>query len=302
MREHPRSAQRVATQIKGLAQRFAYLGLVGAAFSLMLLGKADVVMMERLRAHVTDAVAPILDALSRPVATASEMVDQVRELARLRVENSRLREDKARLLQWQAVARRLETENKALQSLLNFVPGPKASFVTARVIADSGGVFANSLVVNAGSRVGIAKGQTVITGDGLVGRIAGVGVRSARILLTSDLNSRIPVLVGPTRIRAILAGDNSNRPHLIHLPAGVSVSPGDRVVTSGHGGAFPPDLPIGAVTSVGDGGIEIRPFVKRHRLEYVRVIDFGLAGLGPGPAIGGGGPATHGPENGKTVP
>jgi rod shape-determining protein MreC len=220
----------------------------------------------------------------------------------LRVENSRLRDDKARLLQWQAVARRLETENKALQSLLNFAPGPKASFVTTRVIADSSGVFAHSLVVNAGSRGGIAKGQAVITGDGLIGRIAGVGVRSARILLISDINSRIPVLVGTARIRAILAGDNSNRPHLIHLPAGVSVLPGDRVVTSGHGGAFAPDLPIGAVASVGDGGIEIRPFVERNRLEYVRVIDFGLAGLRPSPATGGGGPATHGPEDGKTVP
>ena len=294
MREHPRSAQRVATQIKGLAQRFAYLGLVGAAFSLMLLGKADVVMVERIRTHVTDAIAPVMDALSRPVATVSEMVDQVRELARLRAENSSLRDDKARLLQWQAVARQLEMENKALQSLLNFVPGPRASFVTTRVIANSGGILAHSLVVNAGSRVGVAKGQAVITGDGLVGRIASVGIRSARILLISDLNSRIPVLVGPLRIRAILAGNNSNRPLLIHLPEGGSVLPGNRIVTSGHGGAFPPDLPIGAVASVGDGGIEIRPFIERNRLEYVRVIDFGLAGLRPNPVTG--------PGDGKAAP
>ncbi|HJN22806.1 MAG TPA: rod shape-determining protein MreC [Rhodospirillales bacterium] len=302
MKEHPRAAQRVGTHVKGLAQRFAYLGLVGAAFFLMLFGKADMVMVERLRTHVTDAVAPVLDAMSRPVATVSDMVDQVRALARLRMENNSLRDDNSRLLHWQAVAHQLETENKALQSLLNFVPSPRASFITTRVIADASGFFAHSLVVNAGLRAGITKGQAVVTGEGLVGRITDVGVRSARILLISDLNSHIPVLVGPTRIRAILAGNNSNRPHLIHLPEEGSVLPGNRIVTSGHGGALPSGLPIGVVASVDDGGIEIRPFVERNRLEYVRVIDFGLAGARPSPGIGGGGPISAGPGDGKAAP
>lgn len=265
--------------IKGLIQRFAYVGLVAAAFGLMLLGKADVPLAERIRTQVTDALAPILDVLSRPVATVSDVVDQVRELASLHEENAGLREDKVRLLQWQTVARRLEAENTALRALLNFVPGPEASYVTARVIGDTGGAFAHTLLLNAGFRAGVRKGQAVVTGDGLVGRVAGVGNRSTRVILITDLNSHIPVLVERTRTRAILAGDNSEVLRLIRLPPGAEVSPGDRVVTSGHGDAFPPGLPVGVVASVSDAGIGVQPFVERSRLEYVRVVDFGLRGI-----------------------
>jgi len=119
----------------------------------------------------------------------------------------------------------------------------------------------------------------VVTGDGLVGRVAGVGTRSTRVILITDLNSHIPVLVERTRTRAILAGDNSEVLRLIRLPPGAEVSPGDRVVTSGHGDAFPPGLPVGVVASVGDAGIGVQPFVERSRLEYVRVVDFGLRGI-----------------------
>lgn len=279
MRESPRTVNRLAQPIKTLAQRFAYLGLVGMAFALMMLGKIDTILVERARTHVTDAVAPILDAMSRPVASINRLISDVREIANLREENQRLREEAARLLQWQTVARRLEAENKMLQGLLNFVPGPEASFISARVIADTGGAFIHSLVLNAGARDGVRKGQAGITGGGLVGRIAGVGSRSSRLLLLTDLNSRIPVLIEPSRTQAILAGDNSDKPRLIHLPQGTTVTPGDRIVTSGHGGAFPPGLPVGVVASVSDGGIAVKPFVERDRLEFVRLVDYGLDGI-----------------------
>ena len=285
MREQFRPVNRIASPIKGIAQRFAYLGLVLAAFGLMMLGKADVVVVEQFRAHVTDAVAPILDAVSRPVATVNNVISQGKELAALRQENARLRAERERLLQWQAVGRKLEAENFALRELLDFIPRNPRAFISARVIADSGGTFAHSLVLNAGSRDGVQRGEAVVSGDGLVGRIVGVGSRSSRILLLTDLNSRIPVITEQGRTRAILAGNNTSRPVLNHLPAGVSIPPGERIVTSGHGGAFPPGIPVGVVVSVSDGGIAVQPFVAADRLEYVRVVDYGLEAE---PGAGGG--------------
>lgn len=278
MKEERRTLGKLAQPIKSLAQRFAYMGLVLTAFSLMMLGKVDAVLVDRLRTHVTDAVAPILDVLSRPLFVVSAWIERVEALARVHEENAKLREERARLQQWQTAARGLESENKALRDLLNFVPGPDVSFITARVIADTGGAYVQSVLVNAGERDGVRKGQVVVTGDGLIGRILNVGDRSARILLITDLNSRIPVLVEPDRTRAIAAGDNSERPRLVHLPPGAVVSPGDRVVTSGHGGTFPPGLAIGTVASAGDGGITVQPYVDRSRIEYVRIADFGLGG------------------------
>jgi len=283
VQEGPRSVYRIAQPIKNLAQRFAYMGLIVLAVGMMFLGKVDVLLMDSFRAHVTDAVAPILGAVSQPVQSVARAVDHVRELTDLRKENARLRENEARLLQWQGAARRLEAENKGLKGLLNYVPGPEPSFITARVIADTGGAFAHSLILNAGAKDGVTKGQAAITGEGLVGRIAGIGFRSARVLLITDLNSRIPVSAGPNRTRVILAGNNSDKPKLIHLPSGETVNVGDRVVTSGHGGAFPPGLAVGVVTAVDEGGILVTPFVERNRLEYIRLLDFGLGGILPLP-------------------
>lgn len=279
MARGPHSVSRLTQPVRSLAQRFAYIGLITAAVGLMVLGKVDLILMDNVRAHVTDAVAPVLDALSRPVDSMNRAVEQVRELAALREENARLRANQARLLQWQSAARKLEAENKNLRNLLNFVPGSDPSFITARVIADTGGAFAHSLILNAGARDGVVKGQAAMDGNGLVGRVAGVGSRSARILLITDLNSRIPVLVGPNRTRAILAGNNTDKPRLVHLPSGEKVSSGHRIVTSGHGGALPPELPIGVVASVNDAGIRVQPLVERNRLETVRLLDFGIEGL-----------------------
>ena len=264
---------RFATPIKVVVQRFAYMLLVVSAVGVILLGKADSVVVDRARVAVVDALAPILDALSRPAATISVVIDNAMELTELRAENARLREANERLAQWQLVARELEAENRSFRDLLNFVPGGVAKQVSARVIADTGGAYVRSVLINVGADDHVGKGQAAITGQGLVGRVTDVGDRSARVLLVTDLNSRIPVLVESSRYRAILAGDNSNTPKLAYLPTEAKVSAGDRIVTSGHGGFFPKGLPVGIVTQVVDGEIRVRPFVDLDRLAYVRVID-----------------------------
>jgi len=279
LKDSPRTISGIAQPAKSMAQRLAYLALVLTAIAMMMLGKVDSVVMERVRIVVTDAVAPILDAISRPVESVNRLIHEARDLYAIRAVNAKLLQDNERLLQWQTVARKLEAENNALHGLLNFVPDKEARYITARVIADTGGAFANSVLLNAGESASVRKGQAAITGEGLVGRIAGVGMRSSRILLITDLNSRIPVIIQPGGIRAIMAGDNSEQPRLIHLPPGAVVGQGDRVVTSGHGGAFPSGLPVGRISSVGEQGISVRPFVDRTRLGYVRLLDYGLTGI-----------------------
>lgn len=285
MKDNSHSISRIAAPIRNVAQRFAFMALVLGAVALMMLGKFDILLMERVRASVTDAVTPILDIISQPVESVNNLVLEAQDLLAVRGENERLKKERALLLQWQAVARKLDAENKNLRDLLNFVSDPEASFISARVIADTGGAFANSAVINAGERAGVRKGQAAITGDGLVGRVTDVGGRSARVLLITDLNSRIPVVIQSSRARAIMAGDNTQRPRLIHLAPGALVSQGDRIVTSGHGGAFPPGLPVGIVASVSEKGTAIEPFVDRTRITHLRILDYGLTGIVEAPPI-----------------
>jgi rod shape-determining protein MreC len=281
-----------AASVRYLVQRFSLALLVAAAVGTMLIGKADTVLLERVRSAAIDVVAPLLEAISRPVATINGLIADVEDLANLRAENARLREENARLLAWQSVARRLEVENAELRGLLNFKDGPQATFITGRVVADSGSAFVRSMLLNVGRRAGVSSGQAVVTGEGLIGRVTEVGEGWSRILLLSDLSFRLPVLVERTREPAILTGDNSPMPRLAMIQSVVGIQAGDRIITSGHGGSFPVGIPIGVVVTTGDGGIRVRPLGDTMRLEFVRVIDYGITGLVTGTTPP---PETYGP-------
>lgn len=288
MKQPSGSVSRLTTPIKAWAQRFAFLFLVVGAFALMLIGKADTVLVERVRTVVGDAAAPILEFIARPIDTIGNTVEGIGELTELRARNAALQRDNERLRHWQSVARRLEAENAALRSLSDMVPDPRLRFITARVVGDQGGAFARSVLVNAGSRDGIAKGQVAVTAEGVAGRVAEVGLRSSRVLLLTDINSRVPVLVGGARDRAIMAGDNTGQPRLLYLAAGTETRPGDHVVTSGHGGVFPPGLAIGIVTQASETALRVQPFVDWAHVEFLRLADYEMPSLLLSPGEGGG--------------
>ncbi len=272
MKHRAASVAKVTVPIKALLNRFALLFLILSTFAIMLLGKAEIVAVERLRSGVVDIVAPIMDGLARPISTVSAGIDRVENFFRVYEENESLREQNARLLEWHNAALALAAENSTLRKILNFVPERGTSFSAARVIGDSGGVFVRSVLINGGVASGIARGDAVISGEGLVGRVTEAGHQSARILLITDLNSRVPVVSEKRRVRAILSGDNSPAPKLAFPPPNALFTLGDRIVTSGHGGVFPAGLPIGRISSVEDGVIRVKPFTDFDQLEYVRII------------------------------
>ena len=269
---HERLTQ-LTIPFRAIAQRFAFIALVGGSFALMLLGKADTVLTERVRQFVADAVAPILAVLSEPVAAVNHGVQTIDGLVNLHTENARLRVENERLRQWQVAARRIEQENAAYRSLLNAKGGEsRTSFITARVVADTSGPFIRTMILSAGTRDGVTKGMPVAIADGVVGQIVEAGERASRVLLVTDLNSRLPVLIENTRARAILSGDNSDWPRLQFFANADELQRGDRIVTSGQGGVFPPGLLVGVVASVGDRVGRVQLFADLNRLEYVRVL------------------------------
>jgi rod shape-determining protein MreC len=275
---------RLAATRQVVRQRLALAGLVLASVALIALNRAEAPLIERARLAVTDAAAPLLDAVARPVEAAHELAAAASRAADLWGENARLREENARLLQWQAVARGLDAENRGLRELLN-VPGERpVAQVTARVIGAAGGSFVRSVLVLAGSGDGVARGQAAVTAEGLAGRVTEVGQRAARVLLLTDMNSNVPVVIERTRERAIAVGDNSERLRLAFLPTEARPQIGDRVVTSGHGGIFPPGLPVGVVVAAGDGGARVQPYADLARLDHVRLLEYGIGGALPQPA------------------
>ncbi len=275
---------RPSAPLRATIQRTTPPLLILLAAAIILLGKADQSMFDSLRASLTDNAAPALNALSRPLDAAATAVDRVRGVVTMYQDNLRLERENERLLQWQQVALKLSADNRELRGLLKAAPENAMSYVTTRVIANSGGGYVRTVMVNAGSDQGLARGQAAITGDGLIGRLTEIGSRSARVLLITDLNSRIPVVIQRTNANAILAGDNSERPRLLYANDPDAIKIGDRILTSGEGGVFPPGLPVGTVAALGSGGARVEPFVELSQLGYVLVVDYGLSGGLPQPA------------------
>lgn len=269
---------RFSAPVKAAAQRLTLPFLIFVSALLAILGKADVMLFDRARVVMADAVSPIVEAVGRPIATISDGIVKLEDMSTVYSQNQELREENDRLLQWQETARRLDTENAQLRDLLRFAPQGAVSSVAAQVIADSGGAFLRNVMVNVGARDGVARGQPAMTGEGLVGRVVEVGDRTARVLLLTDINSHIPVTIEGSHERAVLDGDNADQPRLVYIQPKAELTTGERIVTSGSGGAFPPGLPVGVIASV-NGEIRVEPYADLARLETLRIVNFGLDGL-----------------------
>ena len=260
--------------IKYFLQRFTFVTLILITFALMLIGKADTIVIDKVSSVLTDIFKPALVVMGAPANAVSKIINNIEELASIRDQNTRLKEDNSLLMKWISIANQLESENRQLRKYLSVVDEPLPEQITARVVADTGGAFAQSIIITGGSSVGIRKGQAVVTEVGLVGRVTQAGNTSARVLLINDINSRIPVRVGASGYKAILAGNNSIRPTIIYLGLKSPVSLGDNVITSGDAGAFPPGLQIGKVISVDKDNILVDTFASRNRLQFVRVLKY----------------------------
>lgn len=276
---------RISAPVKAAAQRLSLPFFVFVSAVMVLFGKTDLLLYDGLRATVADHVAPLLEAVSQPVAAVTNAVHAVTNAVEISRENAALREENSRLLQWQETARRLETENAELRDLTKLEPSNAVQSLSAQVIADSGGAFARNVLIDAGTADGVARGQAALTGEGLVGRVAEVGTRTARVLLLTDLNSHVPVELEDTHQHAVLDGDNSEQPRLVYLPSNTEPTVGERVVTIGAGGVFPPGLPVGVVASVSGDVIRVEPYAELARLEILRIVDFGLSGVLPQSAV-----------------
>ena len=264
------------SQIRLLAKKFAIVILFLTAFVMMLINKTDTVIIEKTSSMATDVVSPVIDVLVVPARALSGVYDYFRELRTIREDNQRSREENRRLGNVENRARALEIENKLLSELLNYTPPPEASYLSARIIAEEGDGFSHSIIIYTGGDKPVKKGQVVLSDRGVIGRIDRVGKLYSKVILITDINSKIPVMVERTRVRGILSGDNTSVPKMVFIPLSAELTVGDRIVTSGVAGTFPPGLPIGKISSIDKGAVKIKPFGNLDRLEYVKIVDYGL--------------------------
>lgn len=272
MRYTNSSAYTASLPVKQWLIRLGFAGLLLFSILLILLSRNDSSTLSAMRMTVSDGITPIIALLSEPANILTSVSSVTQGWASLREQNATLRAEKERLLQWQNIAHKLETENKRLRTLLAMQRDVGLSYISGKVIGHLAGSHQHALRLNIGARDGVKQHQAVVTAEGLVGRVLEVGTSSSRILTVTDINSRIPVMIEGTHQRAILAGDNSVAPRLIHVPKDTKLTIGTRIVTSADGKVMPANLVIGEVVKSDDNAVRVQPYVNWGMLDYVKLV------------------------------
>ena len=270
---------RVSDKARVRQRRIVHGALIIVSFSLMFLGKADLAAVRNLRMGGSEFLAPLVDVVSAPIRAIETMIEGVRTVASLRAENVRLQGENDLLKRWRRRAEILESENRQLRSVTGAATVKNRTPITARAVTAPGGGFAHTVLISIGRERGIVRGNPVVTADGLVGIVIDVGLKHARVLMISDINARIPVILASSSWPGLTVGQNGQFLELKFLPREANPKIGELVLTSGHGGVLPNGLPVGRVEQVKDGKILVRPAVDFRHLSYISVLVGGLEGI-----------------------
>ena len=179
------------------------------------------------------------------------------------------------------------TTNRRLRELLDFRNSLPSGAITASIIANSASSWFQSVLINKGITAGVKKGMAVVTPQGVVGQVVAVTSNSAKILLMTDVNSGVDVLVQRTRTRGIVSGSLDRGTMLKYVKRSDAIEKGDRLITSGLGGVFPKGLMVATVIKVDRQPLGlfqtvlVEPTVTFARLEEVLVVGVGPDGGNP---------------------
>jgi rod shape-determining protein MreC len=207
--------------------------------------------LDAARKAIGAAVYPLRVVVDAPVSAWQWLNETTANRNQLQLENSRLRTERlltqARLQRYAA----LEAENARLRAMLEAREQVRDRVRVAEIMSVSANPFRHSLVIDKGSADGVFNGQAIVDADGVVGQVIEAGVMSSQCLLISDPGHDLPVEINRNGLRTIARGTGEyNRLDLPFLPNNADIEPGDLLVTSGLGGAFPPGYPVAVVESV----------------------------------------------------
>lgn len=240
--------------------------------------------LEDARRAVAAALYPVQQAVDAPFGAARWLRENLSTRERLLAENAELRRatlvNSATLQKYAA----LQAENARLRALLDSRARVPDKVVIGEVLSVDMDPLHHRIVLNKGSRTGARDGQALIDALGVVGQITRTAPESAEALLVTDPDHAVPVEVVRNGLRTIAVGTGRrDRLSLPFLTRNQDVKPGDLLVTSGLGGAFPAGYPVGTVTAVDDSGgdafreITARPAASLDRLHEVLLVLPGTA-------------------------
>ena len=246
-REDVGIAIRSAFLSRGTQQRFSLFVLIILSIILIFVETIETKPLNIIRSFVKDVIYRGATAVSFPVKSINNIAGFVNNHINLYSNYNELAKENDELRNNISKTDFLELENSQLRKLIEEQVQSPFNLVSARVMLDKQSPYLNSFVINVGGNKNIKNGMAVLDGDNFIGRIVDVNFFSSRVLLISDLNSKIPVISEPSGSHAILSGHGVNEPTLEYLSENHGMQDGDKIYTSGKEGIFSPGIPIGKV-------------------------------------------------------
>ena len=240
-------AVRSAFLKKKVKQRFSLFALILFSVILVYVETIDTKPLNYVRSFIKDIIYRSSIIISSPSKGFKITVNAAQDHINIFNKYNQLKEENIRLKDKIYDPNFLIFENKQLRKLLDEQMTSTVNLASSRVMLDKQSPYLNSFIINSGANKKIKKGMAVVDGKNFIGRIVDVNFFSSRILLITDLNSKIPVFIEPAGHHAILSGDGKNEPILDFLPENNTVQSGNTVYTSGKEGIFSPGIPIGRV-------------------------------------------------------
>jgi len=217
--------------------------------------------------------------LTKPIKALSGVKIYFKRIKNLSEENLLLKQRVASLSIELARKKEISSENKRLRSLLDFKKPLHYKTIISKVIARDSTDWRKAIIINKGTRDGIREHASSATAKGLIGTVVEVGPSSSKVMLITDHNSRVGVIIEPSRESGVLIGSPEGECRVIYLSLDAKIERGDKVLTCGFSAFFPKGLAIGRVREIGleKTGLYkyavVDPFEDMGRIEEVVCID-----------------------------
>lgn len=240
----------------------------------LIISKVNSDLSEKITFGFVGVSMPVVKTIAWPLNTTINLLTDFQELIDAKKENAELKEELAKLKSFYIRSLNIHQENKELRSIIDFVTSKSSNFKVARIIGRSHQIFNQKVLIDAGKNRGLKEGA-IVTGDrGVIGRVAEVSEDKSRLILLNDASSRIPVITSKTRVRAILAGNNSGIMEMLYLPKNHTIEEGDWVFTSGDGDTLPPGLLVGVVKKVNSDSAYVAMIEDVNNSDIVTIISY----------------------------
>ena len=230
------------------------------------------------RSNIRDLILTVSSTIASPAILLNDGITTIIEINSLYSELDEYKKQQAlssNIFQELSVLRQ---QVEIYESDLNIIKDDDHDTIGAEIFTDSSNRYFSSVLIKAGSNDNLKENNAIVSSKGLLGRISEVGEEVSRGLLLTDISSRVPVSVSSNEIQGILIGQNLKKPRVYYLLNLSSLNEGDLVTTSGKGGIFPSNIPIGTVSDKNQKNkyIEIDLFERINNLSHVRIINYKL--------------------------